>query len=68
MPLQPEVREQRRAFLQRQPVVGVRVGAQLEVVEVPRVPASTDVMASYQLTLDGDGNVVRYRRARRYYR
>jgi|tagenome__1003787_1003787.scaffolds.fasta_scaffold20932117_2 hypothetical protein len=41
---------------------------QLEVVEVARIPASTDVLASYMLTLDGDRNLVRYRRGGRYYR
>ena len=40
----------------------------LEVVEVSRIPSSTDVLASYELTLDEDHNLVRYRRGRRYYR
>ena len=40
----------------------------LEVVELQRVPDSTDVMASYELLLDGDKNLVRYERRRRYYR
>lgn len=42
--------------------------ASLEVVEVHRVPDSTDVLASYRLELDPDGNLVRYERVRRYYR
>jgi hypothetical protein len=40
----------------------------LEVVELARIPESTDVMASYELTLDDDRKLVRYRRGRRYYR
>ena len=40
----------------------------LEVVELSRIPTSTDVLASYELTLDGDGKLVRYQRGRRYYR
>jgi hypothetical protein len=40
----------------------------LEVVEVRRVPDSTDVLASYEIELDDDGGLLGYRRARRYYR
>jgi hypothetical protein len=40
----------------------------LEVVELARIPESTDVMGSYELTLDEDRKLVRYRRGRRYYR
>jgi len=40
----------------------------VEVVEVPRIPESTDVLASYEVELDGDRNLVRYARRRRYYR
>ena len=40
----------------------------LEVVELPRVPDSTDVLASYELELDEDRNVIRYARRRRYSR
>ena len=39
-----------------------------EVVEVARVPETTDVMASYELVLDDDANLVRYHRIRRYSR
>jgi hypothetical protein len=39
-----------------------------EVVELARVPDSTDVMASYEVVLDEDKNVTRYARVRRYYR
>ena len=40
----------------------------LEVVELARIPESTDVLASYELELDGDRRLVRYQRGRRYYR
>jgi hypothetical protein len=39
-----------------------------EVVEVPRIPPTTDVMASYSVALDEDGNVLEYGRTQRYYR
>ena len=45
---------------------GLRVT--VEVVELKRIPSSTDVLASYELILDGDGDLIEYRRARRYYR
>jgi hypothetical protein len=40
----------------------------LEVVEVSRIPESTDVLASYQMELDDDRNLRRYDRVRRYRR
>jgi hypothetical protein len=40
----------------------------LEVVELPRIPSSTDVLASYEVMLDDDLRLVRYRRGRRYHR
>lgn len=40
----------------------------LEVVEVERVPNSTDVLATFAVELDGDGQLMRYERVRRYYR
>ena len=42
--------------------------ATFEVVELARVPDSTDVMASYEVVLDEQSNVLRYGRVRRYYR
>jgi Gas vesicle synthesis protein GvpO len=42
--------------------------ATFEVVEVRRVPDSTDVLATYVVELDDDGDLVRYERLRRYYR
>jgi Gas vesicle synthesis protein GvpO len=40
----------------------------LDVVELARIPESTDVLASYDLELDEDRNLVRYSRGRRFYR
>lgn len=40
----------------------------IELVEVPRVPSSTDVLAAYAVTVDDDGELVRYERVRRYRR
>jgi hypothetical protein len=40
----------------------------LEVVELERIPHSTDVLASYDVALDDDGHLLHYARTRRYYR
>ena len=40
----------------------------LEVLELRRVPETTDVLASYLVELDPDGNLVAYERLRRYAR
>jgi len=40
----------------------------LEVVELSRIPESTDVLASYELEVDDDLNFRRYQQARRYHR
>lgn len=40
----------------------------LEVVEVARIPESTDVLATYELMLDDDRNLVSVNRGRRYRR
>ena len=45
---------------------GWRVG--LEVVEVHRVPESTDVLATYEVELDDDGELITFERVGRYYR
>jgi hypothetical protein len=42
--------------------------AQLEVVELKRIPESTDVLASYEMELDDELNLRRYQQARRYTR
>jgi hypothetical protein len=40
----------------------------VEAVEVRRIPESTDVLATYEVELDEDGDLVRYERLRRYAR
>jgi len=40
----------------------------LEVVELQRIPETTDVLATYEMELDGDLNLRRYGQARRYNR
>lgn len=40
----------------------------LETVELRRVPATTDVMATYEVALDGDGELRGCRRVDRYAR
>jgi hypothetical protein len=39
---------------------------EVEVVEVRRIPDTTDVLALYEVTLDEDGELEGYRRLRRY--
>jgi hypothetical protein len=40
----------------------------LEVVESRRIPESTDLLASYEAEMDADGDLVSYRRIKRYTR
>jgi hypothetical protein len=40
----------------------------VEVVELERVPRSTDILASYEVEVDGSGELVSYHRVNRYYR
>lgn len=40
----------------------------VEILELPRVPETTDVLGCYQVTIGHDGEPVSYRRVRRYYR
>ncbi|MDQ3878879.1 MAG: gas vesicle protein [Actinomycetota bacterium] len=40
----------------------------VDIVELSRVPASTDVLATYEVTLDGEGTLVDMERTRRYTR
>jgi hypothetical protein len=42
--------------------------AQVEVVEVERIPETTSVMASYQVVLDTEGHLLAYERDNRYTR
>ncbi|SFH54952.1 Gas vesicle synthesis protein GvpO [Actinopolymorpha cephalotaxi] len=39
---------------------------QVEIIEVPRVPDTTSILASYEARTDSDGNITAYRRQRRY--
>ena len=39
-----------------------------QVVELSRIPHSTDVLGTYEITLDDHGELVGARRRRRYYR
>jgi hypothetical protein len=40
----------------------------LEVVELERVPRSTDILASYRVEIDNEGELMGYERIHRYYR
>ena len=40
----------------------------LEIVELERIPQSTDILATYQVELDGQGELMGYERVARYYR
>ena len=40
----------------------------VEVLELRRIPETTDVLATYEITLDEDGDIEGYRRLRRYVR
>ncbi|WP_042387441.1 gas vesicle protein [Streptacidiphilus melanogenes] len=42
--------------------------ADVEVVELERIPDTTSVMASYRVTLDEEGELLAYQRIRRYTR
>jgi hypothetical protein len=40
----------------------------VQMVELARIPNSTDVLGDYAVTLDREGEVIGYRRMRRYHR
>lgn len=40
----------------------------LEMLEMKRIPDSTDMLATYELLLDAEGNLLQYSRTKRYYR
>ncbi|MFE1291174.1 gas vesicle protein [Streptomyces sp. NPDC058751] len=42
--------------------------ADVEVLELERIPETTSVMATYRVTLDGEGDLMAYERKRRYTR
>jgi len=52
--------------LTRGPDGGWRV--RLEVVELERIPRTTDILASYEVQLDAHGELLTYERVARYYR
>jgi hypothetical protein len=41
---------------------------EVEVLEVERVPETSDVLASYEVEIDNDGEIVEFHRLRRYMR
>ena len=41
---------------------------EVELVELERVPATTNILATYEVQLDNDCSLVGYRRLRRYFR
>ncbi|GAB3766161.1 hypothetical protein FB382_001936 [Nocardioides ginsengisegetis] len=41
---------------------------EIEVVESRRIPDSTDILATYRVQVDADGDLTGYHRARRYVR
>jgi hypothetical protein len=55
-------------------VVGIRKDGdggwtvELEALEMPRIPSTTDVLAVYEVTLDAAGELVGYERVARYVR
>lgn len=40
----------------------------IQVVELARIPSTTDVLGAYSVTLDKQGELTSYKRQRRYYR
>lgn len=40
----------------------------VEMIELKRIPDSTDVLAAYEMLLDDSGNIIRYQRTKRYLR
>jgi hypothetical protein len=41
---------------------------EVEAVEARRIPSSSDILALYEVLLDADGELLSYRRTRRYLR
>lgn len=70
------VREDLPALLGRpvESVLGVQRGDEdgwqvtVQVVELARIPSSTDILGAYSVELDDGGELVGYRRRRRYNR
>jgi len=40
----------------------------VEIVELERVPRTTDILATYAVEIDGEGKLIAYDRVNRYYR
>ncbi len=40
----------------------------VELIELKRIPEASDILATYEVTLDDKGNLLSYRRTRRYSR
>lgn len=40
----------------------------VEMLEMERIPSSNDILATYEAVLDEEGNLLNYRRSRRYRR
>jgi hypothetical protein len=54
-------------------IVGIRKSedgwcVEVEVLEMSRIPSTTDVLATFEVTLDGSGELVGYHRVARYVR
>jgi len=41
---------------------------EVEVLEVERVPETSDVLATYEVEIDNDGEIIEFHRLRRYQR
>jgi len=40
----------------------------VDMIELKRIPESSDVLDSYEIVLDDDGNVIHYKRTKRFNR
>jgi len=56
------------AVLGLEPDDGKGWNVTVQVVELSRIPHSTDVLGTYEVVLDKEGEVQSYKRRRRYYR
>jgi hypothetical protein len=75
LPVIARAREQLEALTGRRPesVTAVRRTEggwtmTVELVELERIPASTSILGTYDVSVDGDGNLVEYARTSRYHR
>ena len=56
------------AVLGVEPADGKGWKVTVQVVELSRIPRSTDVLGTYEVILDDQGELASYKRRRRYYR